>query len=58
MERLDKTIASQGKYSRSDVKKLIKEGRVTLDGEAVRSAVTKVNPDLNVICVDGERVCY
>ena len=58
MERLDKTIASQGKYSRSDVKKLIKEGRVTLDGETVRSADTKVNPDLNVICIDGERVCY
>ena len=31
MERLDKIIASQGKLSRSDVKKMVKDGRITVD---------------------------
>lgn len=58
MERLDKVIASQGKYSRSEVKKLVKGGRVTVDGAVVKSADIKVSPESSVIAVDGETVGY
>lgn len=44
-ERLDKLIASQGKLSRSDVKKMVKSGRVTVDGAVVKSADVKVDAD-------------
>lgn len=58
MERLDKVIASQGKYSRSEVKKLVKGGRIAVDGETVKSADMKISPEKSVITVDGETVGY
>lgn len=58
MERLDKIIASQGKLSRSEVKKLVKEGRVTLDGLTVKSSDVKADPSSSVICIDGENISY
>ena len=58
MERIDKIIASQGKYSRSEVKKLVKDGRVTLDGKVIKSSDVKADPDLNDIAVDGKSIGY
>lgn len=58
MERLDKIIASQGQYSRSDVKKLIKQGRVSLDGVSVRSSDVKADPQKAVIAIDGRVLSY
>lgn len=45
MERIDKIIASQGLYSRSDVKYLVKHKRVAVDGEAVTSSSRKADPE-------------
>ena len=53
MERIDKNIASQGQYSRSDVKKLISKRQVAVDGEVVKSSNIKVNPATSVITVKG-----
>lgn len=58
MERLDKIIASQGQYSRSDVKKLVKQGRVTLDGITVKSSDIKADPEKTVIAIDGRVLGY
>ena len=58
MERLDKIIASQGQYSRSEVKKLVKGGRVTLDGIAVKSSDVKADPHKSVIAIDGKSITY
>lgn len=58
MERLDKIIASQGQYSRSDVKKLVKQGRITLDGATVKSSDIKADPDKAVIAIDGRALGY
>ena len=58
MERIDKIIASQGKYSRSEVKKLVKDGRVTLDGKVIKSSDVKADPDINDIAVDGKSIGY
>ena len=57
-ERLDKLIASQGKLSRSDVKKMVKGGRVAVDGAVVKSADIKVDADKSVISVDGKALNY
>ena len=53
MERIDKIIASQGIYSRSDVKSLISKKRVAIDGETVKSANVKADPEKSVITIDG-----
>ena len=57
-ERLDKLIASQGKLSRSDVKKMVKSGRVAVDGVVVKSADIKVDVEKAVISVDGKALSY
>ena len=53
MERIDKIIASQGKYSRSDVKGLIAKRRVTVDGEVIQSSSVKTDPEKSRITIDG-----
>lgn len=58
MERLDKIIASQGQYSRSEVKKLIKGGRITVDGTVPKSSDLKFDPTTVKIEIDGELLCY
>lgn len=56
--RIDKFITSQRTdISRSQVKKIIRAGRVTLDGEKVTAPDVQVT-EKNIICVDGERIHY
>lgn len=57
MERLDKIIASQGKYSRSEVKKLVKGGRITVGGTVVKSADMKLDEGSD-IAIDGVSINY
>lgn len=54
MERLDKLLASTGRWSRREVKLLMKEGRVLVNGVPVRSGEEKVEPSAVRIQVDGE----
>lgn len=54
MERLDKIIASQGQYTRKDIKKLITSGRVTVDGEKAKDCDIKVDENSAVIVVNGK----
>ena len=58
MESLDKIIASQGQYSRSEVKKLVKAGLVTLDGVTVKGSDGKADPKKCVITIDGKPLFY
>jgi len=53
LERIDKIIASQGQYSRSDVKKLISKKQVAVNGEVVKSANVKADPLTDRITVKG-----
>lgn len=52
--RLDKLLASQGTASRSDVKKLIYKGQVTVNDAVVKSPNAKVNTDSDVVRLNGE----
>ena len=54
MERLDKFLCDSGVGTRSQVKPIIKAGRVTVDGIAVRDSAMKVDPQKQSVCLDGE----
>ena len=54
MERLDKFLAGAGAGTRSQVKLLLKQGRVTVDGVPERDGGRKVEPATSVICLDGQ----
>src|SRR5436190_14232357 len=54
-ERIAKAIARAGVCSRRDAEKLIAEGRVTVNGEAVTTPATKVSGDY-LIAIDGKPV--
>ena len=43
-QRLDKIIASTGRWSRREAKELIRQGRVLVDGVPARSAEEKAEP--------------
>ena len=44
-ERLDKLIASTGRWSRREVKTLVREGRVLVDGRIAGSAEEKYDAE-------------
>ena len=54
MERLDKFLCDSGIGSRSQVKGILKSGRVTVDGRPERDGSRKIDPQTQEICCDGE----
>ena len=56
VERIDKLLASQGTKSRSDVKKLIKSGAVTVNGEKIKDYCMRINPEKVEVCIYGKPV--
>ena len=54
MERLDKLLASTGRWSRAEAKRLVREGRVLAGGRAAVSAAEKYDPETARLTVDGE----
>ena len=57
-QRLDKIIASTGRWSRREVKNLVRQGRVLVDGVPARSAEEKADPEAAEIAVNGEVLTY
>jgi len=57
MERLDKFLTDSGAGSRSQVKLLLKAGRVTVDGAVIRDGSSKFEIEAHKICLDGEALC-
>ena len=53
MERLDKYLCDSGIGSRSQVKGILKAGRVTVDGIPERDGSRKIDPQSQEICCDG-----
>ncbi len=54
MERLDKFLADSGAGTRSQVKLLIKAGRVSVDGVVIRDGAAKLDPAAQQVCLDGQ----
>lgn len=56
MERIDKIIATQTEYSRKDVKKLIFQKRVKVNGELVLKSEIKIDENKDTITIDGNEI--
>ena len=56
MERLDKFLCDSGVGTRSQVKVILKAGRVRVDGKVEKDNSKKVDPAIQTITLDGERL--
>lgn len=54
MERLDKFLCDSGAGTRSQVKAMLKAGRVTVDGKTEKDNGRKIDPEKQTITLDGE----
>ncbi len=54
MERLDKFLCDSGAGTRSQVKAMLKAGRVTVDGKPEKDNGRKIDPAKQIISLDGE----
>ena len=54
MERLDKFLCDSGAGTRSQVKVILKQGRVTVDGKVEKDNSRKIDPAVQTVCLDGE----
>ena len=54
MERLDKFLCDSGIGTRSQVKVILKTGRVTVDGKPEKDGSKKVDPAVQTVCLDGQ----
>ena len=53
MERLDKFLCDSGAGTRSQVKLILKAGRVAVDGKVEKDNSKKIDPEKQVITLDG-----
>lgn len=56
IERLDKLLASTGRWSRREIKQLVKSGRVMADGLPAAGPEQKLDPETVRLEVDGEAI--
>lgn len=56
LERLDKVLSSTGHWSRREVKELVRQGRVCVDGKKAQKPEDKCDPRQAVIEVNGQVV--
>ena len=54
MERLDKFLCDSGAGTRSQVKQILKSGRVAVDGKPERDGSRKLEPSEHQVTLDGE----
>ena len=54
MERLDKFLCDSGLGTRSQVKAILKSGRITVDGIVERDNSCKIDPRKQTVCFDAE----
>lgn len=57
-QRLDKIMASTGKWSRKEAKELARRGQVTVDGVPIRGVEEKFDPETAEIAVGGVPLRY
>src|SRR4051812_35330086 len=57
-QRLDKILAHSGYGTRSEIKLLVKHKSVAVNGLIVKDSGLQVNPNVDLIEVDGEKVHF
>lgn len=58
MIRLDKYLTECGVGTRSDVKKIIRQGRIKVNNENIKGADFKVNPNIDIVLLDDNEIVY
>lgn len=56
--RIDKVLGNLGIGSRTEIKKMVKQGRITLNGEVIKDSGKQCYPEQDLIAVDGVEVVY
>ena len=56
MERLDKFLSDSGAGTRSQVKILLKAGRISIDGKMEKDGSKKIDPARQCVALDGEQL--
>ena len=54
MERLDKFLCGSGAGTRSQVKDILRAGRVSVDGKPEKDGARKIDPAVQTVALDGE----
>lgn len=58
MERLDKVLSNLGYGTRKDLKKIVRNGIVEVNGVTVKDSGMQVDPEKDKILVNGEEIFY
>ena len=58
MMRLDKYLADMGVGTRTEVKKLIRQGQIAVDGTVVKLPEMKIDIDRSKVTCKGQPVAY
>ena len=56
--RLDKYLADMGLGTRTEVKKDIKKGRISVNGEIIKSPEYKIDTQTDAVLADGKEIAY
>ncbi len=58
MIRLDKFLADMGVGTRTEVKKYIRQGKITVDEVVEKTPETKIDANQQIVCYEGKRIQY
>ncbi len=56
--RIDKLLSVTGRATRSEASRAARDGRITVNGIAERSAARNIDPDLDIVALDGINIEY
>ena len=56
--RLDKLLSNMGKATRSESGKLARAGKITVNGTPVKKSDVHINPDTDIIAINGVTIKY
>ena len=56
--RIDKMLSQAMMLSRADAKKILREGSVSVNGNICKNGDMKVDPNTDVVCVNGKQLIY
>jgi len=58
VERIDKILSNLGYGTRKDLKKIVKNGMVQVNGITIKDSAMKVDPEKDKIVINGEEIFY
>ena len=58
LKRLDKALSDLGVATRSELRGIIRSGRVTVDGAAVTEPERRIDPERSILRLDGRQLQY